>query len=107
MGNKHSKLDQQTTEFLLKNTKFSEKEIISYHRGFIKDFQKGITQTDFLQVFKNYFPFGDCSKYSSIVFKIIDIDNDDLISFKDFMQTLNICLKESFTEKIKCTFLIH
>jgi hypothetical protein len=103
MGNKQSKLSLDHLNELKKKTRFQEKEITQWYKGFQKDCPKGfITKAQFLELYKQYFPFGDPIKYSSLIFKYLDLNEDGEIDFDEFMISLDISCRGSTTEKIEC-----
>lgn len=103
MGNKQSKLSPEHLKELKKKTRFQEKEITQWYKGFQKDCPKGfITKPQFLELYKQYFPFGDAIKYSSLIFKYLDLNEDGEIDFDEFMMSLDISCRGSTAEKIEC-----
>jgi Ca2+-binding EF-hand superfamily protein len=53
----------------------TEKELRQWHSGFFRDCPDGaLTESSFIQLYKNSFPRGDPSKFAAMVFKVFDED---------------------------------
>ena len=80
MGKRQSKLDPQTTRELLRNTKFDEKELKSWYKGFLKDCPSGyLTKDQFIDMYKKVFQQGDASKLAACIFRRFDVNHDGKI----------------------------
>ncbi|KAJ3205282.1 hypothetical protein HK099_000870 [Clydaea vesicula] len=105
MGSAKSKLLPETIIKMQKSTYFEKKEIIQWHKSFYKDFHLGhISKSEFQQSYKQFFPFGDSSSYSDLVFNAFDKNNDDLLDFEEFLTALSVSSRGSLEEKIKFCF---
>ncbi|KAI8893716.1 hypothetical protein BC833DRAFT_607457 [Globomyces pollinis-pini] len=105
MGGKSSKLSQEQLSTLTKTTRFTEKELQQWHRGFIKDCPKGSLQKqDFLRIYKDYFPFGDSSKYAHYIFSHIDVDKNGVLDFEEFIKSIDISARGTIEERLKWSF---
>jgi Ca2+-binding EF-hand superfamily protein len=110
MGGKQSKLDKPTLELLQRQTRFDSKQIqqwynrLKRYKGFQKDFTKPLDRYEFQKLYKNYFPFGDASKYSSYVFQHLDSNGNGLLDFEEFIKSLDICSKGSDRERLECIY---
>ncbi|XP_013782512.1 frequenin-1-like [Limulus polyphemus] len=76
MGKKNSKLKNEVVSKLVEETYFTEKEIRQWYKGFVKDCPNGkLTEQGFLRIYKLFFPQGDPSKFTSLVFRVFDENN--------------------------------
>ncbi|KAI8903766.1 hypothetical protein EDD86DRAFT_214192 [Gorgonomyces haynaldii] len=92
----------------MKKTRFTQKELVQWHRGFVKDCPSGqMDKKDLHNIYKQYFPFGDANKYANAVFGHLDIDKDGFINFDDFIQSLDISAKGSMEEKLEWSFRLY
>lgn len=108
MGAKSSKLSPETISHLAQNTRFSSKDLQQWHRGFMKDCPSGqLAKKDFQAIYKQYFPFGDASKYAGFVFSLMDTENKGIVSFTDFMLALDVSSKGSIDEKLEWAFRMY
>jgi hypothetical protein len=104
MGKTQSKLSTEKVRDLSLKTRFNQKDISNWFKGFNKDFPKGyIEKQEFHLIYKQYFPFGDPLKYASFVFDFLDIDNDGKLSFEEFIVSLDVSAKGTTEEKLECT----
>lgn len=102
MGNKSSKLDKEQVKELKSSTSFDDKQIQQWYRGFQKDYPQKISKQDFQALYKNYFPFGDATKYSTYIFNHIDLNGDGFIDFFEFMKALEISAKGTAEARLSC-----
>ncbi|XP_076126836.1 hemicentin-1 [Alosa pseudoharengus] len=73
MGKSNSKLKPEVVEELTRKTYFTEKEVQQWYRGFIKDCPSGqLDAAGFQKIYKQFFPFGDPTKFASFVFNVFD-----------------------------------
>ncbi|KAJ3261510.1 Neuronal calcium sensor 1 [Boothiomyces macroporosus] len=71
----------------------------------MRDCPKGyISKQEFSAIYKNYFPFGDSTKYASMIFQLIDIDQNNEIDFEEFIQALNVSAKGTVEERLEVSF---
>lgn len=86
--------------FLLKETHFNIEELKKWHKIFYKDCPNGLLlRKDFLLIYERFFPFGNCKKYTSLHYRAMDLDNDDNISFSDYIRTLSIWSRGTLEER--------
>ena len=99
-------LTDEDIKTLKLNTGYTDEEIQAWHVGFLKDCPSGkLDKKQFLNVykvcilfqkkkikillllfiFKKFYPEGKADKYCNFVFKAFDIDNNNWISFSEFL----------------------
>ena len=67
---------------LLQSTYFDRNELQVWYKGFVKDCPSGVLgKTEFAKIYKQFFPFGDPTKFSSLVFNVFDKDKVSALSF--------------------------
>ena len=62
---------------------------------------------EFQKIYKQFFPFGDSSQYSHLVFNTIDTNKDGEIDFKEFMASLSVSAKASMDERLAWVFRLY
>ena len=108
MGKKNSKLSQDSLKSLSRETYFSEKEIIQWHKGFKKDCPNGqLTEAGFIRIYKQFFPHGDPSKFAALVFRVFDENKDGSIEFEEFIKALSVTSRGNLEEKLVWAFKLY
>ncbi|OBZ85285.1 Calcium-binding protein NCS-1 [Choanephora cucurbitarum] len=98
MGKAQSKLSPEQLTDLQKCTYCKEKLLIismNYnnggYKGFLKDCPSGqLDKTEFQKIYKQFFPFGDPSRFADYVFNVFDEDKNGMINFKEFIVALSV-----------------
>ncbi|KAJ3306214.1 hypothetical protein HDV03_000134 [Kappamyces sp. JEL0829] len=113
MGAKASKLPSEKVKDLVKKTRQAKafSSLLpdltkkSSNSGFCKDCPGGsLTKADFEKIYKDYFPFGDARKYSNYVFRHLDVNQDGIVDFEEFIKGIDISAKGSMEEKLEWSF---
>ncbi|KAL2916940.1 Calcium-binding protein NCS-1 [Polyrhizophydium stewartii] len=108
MGASKSKLSPEALADLTRRTHFDRKELQLWHKGFIKDCPKGtIDKKDFQKIYKQYFPFGDPSKYAAYIFRLIDTNNNGEIDFAEFVTALSVSARGDLEDRLAWSFQLY
>ncbi|XP_063966695.1 neuronal calcium sensor 1-like isoform X1 [Lytechinus pictus] len=108
MGKQTSKLAKTNLDNLAETTHFSEKEIRQWHEGFTRDCPNGtLNRQEFLEIYKQFFPFGDATKFASYVFDVFDENGDEEIEFEEFIQALSVTSRGNIDEKLNWAFRLY
>ncbi|XP_059477008.1 frequenin-1-like [Neocloeon triangulifer] len=108
MGKKHSKLDPEVLERLKKETYFSEKEIKKWYKGFVKDCPTGtLTEEGFVNIYRQFFPQGDPTKFATLVFRVFDENQDGSIEFAEFLRAMSVTSRGDIDEKLHWAFKLY
>ncbi|KAG2224015.1 hypothetical protein INT45_009601 [Circinella minor] len=106
MGKAQSKLSPEQLSDLQKCTYFDKKELQQWYKGFLKDCPSGqLDKTEFQKIYKQFFPFGDPSRFADYVFNVFDGDKNGTIDFKEFICALSITSRGRVDEKLICKSL--
>ncbi|KRZ96035.1 Neuronal calcium sensor 1 [Trichinella sp. T8] len=108
MGAKNGRLSNSDIKDLEKSTYFNRKELRKWYKDFIKDCPSGrLKKEEFQAIYKQFFPNGDPTKFSSFVFNVFDENKDGHISFKEFISALSITSRGSIDEKLEWAFSLY
>ncbi|KAI8331718.1 calcium-binding protein NCS-1 [Chlamydoabsidia padenii] len=108
MGKAQSKLNPDQLSELQKCTKFDKKELQQWYKGFLKDCPSGLLdKTEFQKIYKQFFPFGDPSRFADYVFNVFDGDKNGTIDFKEFIVALSVTSRGRIDEKLYWAFQLY
>ena len=96
------KLTTGNLKFLRENTKFDEETIREMFQEFSKLNPTGrMDLMNLLQIYQDFFPEKNCKNFCRHVFRVLDIDQNGVVDFREFLLSLNIIISGSVEEQIK------
>uniref|UniRef100_A0A2K6G9S7 Neuronal calcium sensor 1 n=1 Tax=Propithecus coquereli TaxID=379532 RepID=A0A2K6G9S7_PROCO len=105
MGKSNSKLKPEVVEELTRKTYC---ECAARYKGFIKDCPSGqLDAAGFQKIYKQFFPFGDPTKFATFVFNVFDENKDGRIEFSEFIQALSVTSRGTLDEKLRWAFKLY
>ncbi|MBN3278162.1 NCS1 protein, partial [Polyodon spathula] len=93
---------------LLLNPELQMKQEQDLRAGFIKDCPSGqLDAPGFQKIYKQFFPFGDPTKFATFVFNVFDENKDGRIEFCEFIQALSVTSRGTLDEKLRWAFKLY
>ncbi|RXN10347.1 protein GPR107-like isoform X1 [Labeo rohita] len=94
--------------YLLLSVEDEDMEMDDVYKGFIKDCPSGqLDAAGFQKIYKQFFPFGDPTKFATFVFNVFDENKDGRIEFSEFIQALSVTSRGTLDEKLRWAFKLY
>lgn len=78
------------------------------YRSFIRECPSGVLQKqDLLQMYRQFFPFGDPTAYVDQVFRLLDTRGDGVIDFAEYLGALSVSSRGRLEERIQWAFRLY
>uniref|UniRef100_A0A0N4Z797 Neuronal calcium sensor 1 n=1 Tax=Parastrongyloides trichosuri TaxID=131310 RepID=A0A0N4Z797_PARTI len=104
----NKKLTEEELNELESKTYFTKRELKKWYKDFIRDCPTGELKIDeFQNIYKQFFPNGDPTKFASFVFNVFDNNGDGHISFPEFISALSLTSQGSLDEKLDWAFSLY
>ena len=103
MGNvvTRPKLSYENLIYLKRSTKFDEKTIIEIFEEFRNLNPSGrMNLVKLLKIYKDFFPEKNCENICRHVFRVLDIDQNGFVDFKEFLISLDTLVWGTLEEKM-------
>lgn len=105
MGNRSSKLNPEELCELQIKTAQSPHQLRKLYRDFLAQYPSGeMNRTEYLQLLQKLYPGRNCQELCDILFKVCDVNENDMIDFKEFMTQSVMMVKGSYDEKVRLAF---
>uniref|UniRef100_A0A8R1XT73 EF-hand domain-containing protein n=1 Tax=Onchocerca volvulus TaxID=6282 RepID=A0A8R1XT73_ONCVO len=102
------KISKEELMELESKTYFTKKELRKWHKDFMKDYPSGEMKLEgFQNIYKQFFPEGDSTKFATFVFNVFDSNTDGSISFHEFITALSITSRGTIDEKLDWAFSLY
>ena len=99
------KLTQSNLKFLRENTKFDEETIREMFEEFSKLNPTGrMNLVNLLQIYQDFFPDKNCENFCRHIFRVLDLDQNGVVDFREFLLSLNTILSGSEEEQIQVSW---
>ncbi|CAF3739814.1 unnamed protein product [Rotaria magnacalcarata] len=93
---------------LVARTKFEKKEIQVIYQGFKQECPSGtVNEKSFKNIFGQFFPFGDTSKYAHLIFSTFELRSSGIVTFEDFLIGLSTLCRGTIEDRLKWVFKLY
>jgi len=101
-------LSKEDIYYLKTHTRYDEKEIKEWYRGFKHDCPNGqLTKQTIIDICNQILPGGNSSTFVDQIFRIFDKDNSGTIDFKEFMLATDMTSAGTAEEKLAWAFKMY
>ncbi|CAG5098043.1 Oidioi.mRNA.OKI2018_I69.XSR.g15345.t1.cds [Oikopleura dioica] len=102
MGHKNTKLSKKNVKKIMRETRFTKKEVLDWYRCFLLDCPTGkLSRSELVKIYDALFPNGDHSTFTEAVFRACDINNDEHICFYEFITTMSVMARGTLNERLQ------
>jgi len=57
---------------------------------------------EFCKIFHQFFPFGETREFASLIFNVMDVNENGVVGFKEFISALSATAAGSTEERLQC-----
>ncbi|XP_003739125.1 neurocalcin homolog [Galendromus occidentalis] len=108
MGKNSSKLSPEDLKDFKSCCHFTEKEITDFYANFHRAYPKGRMSSEQLQeMYAKLFPDGNADKFAENVFRVIDVDGDGTVDFREYLFSMSATLRGDPLEIFRRAFLLY
>lgn len=105
MGNRSSKLNPEELCELQIKTAQSPHQLRKLYRDFLAQYPSGeMNRSEYLELLQKLYPGRNCQELCDILFKVCDVNENDMIDFKEFMTQSVMMVRGSYDEKVRLAF---
>lgn len=109
MGKQNSK-PKDLNEFL-NETAFTKDELQAWYGNFSKKYRTGsscsLTIDQFKNIYVDLFPNGDADLFAENAFRLFDVNNDEVIDFREFITALSVTRRGTIDERLRWVFNVY
>uniref|UniRef100_A0A914XL83 EF-hand domain-containing protein n=1 Tax=Plectus sambesii TaxID=2011161 RepID=A0A914XL83_9BILA len=98
----------ESLEWMVKNTRFTKRELQAFYRGFKQENPHGYMTLDQVKsIFSSIFVHGNSEQYATFVFQSFNRTLPDQITFLEFAVALSRLLRGTLDEKLEWIFTLY
>ena len=95
-------------DFCAAHTKFDEKDILRWFKGFRKDCPSGhLSKVHLSKLFMKVFPEGNGGVFSNNIFRVFDKDKNGYMEFHEFLMALDVTTCKTGEDKLIWAFRLY